>query len=167
MKKYRKMTKTNIIRNLSAFMLLCLLFQAGCLVGPDYKPQDANAPAGWVGTKNTTSPDAMLLKWWTEFNDANLTSLIERAMKSNLDLKQAEERIRQARASRGVAAAGFWPTADVTGSSTRNHTPTSGAVPASDGKPVSGGSGRSVGAGYFRRHQTQYRVGRCRYSCGN
>jgi NodT family efflux transporter outer membrane factor (OMF) lipoprotein len=110
---------------------LYLLIQAGCTVGPDYKPQDVNAPPGWVGTQNTASPDAMLLKWWTEFNDANLTSLIERAMKSNLDLKQAEERIRQARATRGVAAAGFWPTADLTGSATRNHTPKARAVPAS------------------------------------
>jgi NodT family efflux transporter outer membrane factor (OMF) lipoprotein len=99
---------------------LCLLMQAGCMVGPDYKPQDVNAPAGWVGTKNVVSPDTTLLKWWTEFSDANLTSLIERAMKSNLDLRQAEERIRQARAASGVANAGFWPTADVTGSATRN-----------------------------------------------
>jgi len=99
---------------------LYLLLQAGCTVGPDYKPQDVNAPAGWAGTKNVSSPDTTLLQWWTEFNDANLTSLIERAMKSNLDLRQAEERIRQARAASGVAGAGFWPTADVTGSATRN-----------------------------------------------
>ena len=94
------------------------------MVGPDYKPQDANTPAGWVGTKNAASPDTTLLEWWTEFNDANLTSLIERAMKSNLDLRQAEERIRQARAASGVAGAGFWPTADVTGSATRSGTGT-------------------------------------------
>jgi NodT family efflux transporter outer membrane factor (OMF) lipoprotein len=99
---------------------LCLLIQAGCLVGPNYKPQDVNAPAEWAGTKNVSSPDTTLLEWWTEFNDANLTSLIERAMKSNLDLRQAEERIRQARAASGVAGAGFWPTAEVTGSATRN-----------------------------------------------
>jgi multidrug efflux system outer membrane protein len=105
-----------------AVLVLCLylLLEAGCTVGPDYKPQDINAPAGWVGTKNTAPPDAMLLQWWTEFNDANLTSLIERAMKANLDLRQAEERIRQSRAAGGVASAGFWPTANVTGSAARN-----------------------------------------------
>lgn len=117
----------------------CLLLQAGCLVGPDYKPQDVNAPASWAGqvevkevneVNNVSSSDTMLLQWWTEFNDANLTSLIERAMKSNLDLKQAEERIRQARAARGAVAAGFWPTLEITGSATRNHTPKSGAAPA-------------------------------------
>jgi outer membrane protein, multidrug efflux system len=99
---------------------LYMLTQAGCLVGPDYKPQDPNAPAEWVGTKNTASSDAMLLEWWTEFNDANLTSLIERAMKSNLDLRIAEERIREARAASGVVSSGFWPTANVTGSASRN-----------------------------------------------
>lgn len=97
-----------------------LLIQAGCMVGPDYKPQDANVSAGWAGTKNTASPDAMLLRWWTEFNDANLTSLIDRAMKSNLDLRQAEEKIRQARAVGGTITAGFWPTANISGSDTRN-----------------------------------------------
>ena len=119
--------RTEYRRILSVLLPLCcvcLLLQAGCTVGPDYKPQDANAPANWVGTKNAASPDTTLLEWWTEFNDVNLTSLIERAMKSNLDLRQAEERIRQARAASGVAGAGFWPTADVTGSATRSGTGT-------------------------------------------
>jgi outer membrane protein, multidrug efflux system len=101
-------------------LLSCIFTMSGCLVGPDYKPQDVNAPAGWAGTKNVSSPDTMLLEWWTEFNDANLTSLIERAMKSNLDLRLAEERIRESRAASGVVSAGFWPTANVSGSATRN-----------------------------------------------
>lgn len=98
----------------------CLLLQAGCMVGPDYKPQEPNAPAEWAGTQNTASPDTMLLAWWTEFNDANLTSLIERAMKSNLDLQLAEERIREARAASGVVSSGFWPTVNIGGSASRN-----------------------------------------------
>jgi NodT family efflux transporter outer membrane factor (OMF) lipoprotein len=112
----------NIHRETIVVIIFCLymLMQAGCLVGPDYNPQDPNAPAGWVGTKNTASSDAMLLEWWTEFNDTNLTSLIERAMKSNLDLRLAEERIREARAASSVVNAGFWPTANITGSATRN-----------------------------------------------
>jgi outer membrane protein, multidrug efflux system len=132
------MKKTEDRRILSVIFLnlccVCLLLQAGCLVGPNYKPQDENAPAEWAGTKNVSSPDTMLLQWWTEFNDANLTSLIERAMKSNLDLKLAEERIRESRAATGVANAGFWPTATVTGSDTRNHSVSKGKkiVPTSD-----------------------------------
>jgi outer membrane protein, multidrug efflux system len=112
----------NIHYKIIAVIMLCLslLMQAGCTVGPDYKPQDVNAPAGWAGTNNASSPDKMLLKWWTEFNDVNLTSLIERAMKSNLDLKLAGERIRQSRATLGVVDAAFWPVASASANQTRN-----------------------------------------------
>jgi NodT family efflux transporter outer membrane factor (OMF) lipoprotein len=101
------------------------------MVGPDYKPPQTTAPAKWVGQvgpQGAESPEKILLQWWTEFNDPNLTSLIERSIKSNLDLKLAEQRIRQARATSGVVSAGFWPTADVTASYTRNRA--GGPVPA-------------------------------------
>ena len=60
------------------------------------------------------------MHWWTTFNDAMLTSLVERAMSSNLDVQQAQARIRQARAARGVAFAGLWPTVDATADVTRS-----------------------------------------------
>jgi NodT family efflux transporter outer membrane factor (OMF) lipoprotein len=110
---------------------VCLLLQAGCTVGPNYQPPETNVPAGWTeqaGAKSTASPDTILLQWWTEFNDANLTSLIKRAMKSNLDLRQAEEKIRQARAEGGAVGAGFWPTADATGSFSRSRSGGSSAA---------------------------------------
>jgi outer membrane protein, multidrug efflux system len=113
-----------------------LMVQAGCTVGPDYKPQDVNdAPKEWAGTKNTASADAMLLKWWTEFNDANLTSLIDRAMNSNLDLMQAEARIRESRAAAGVAGAAFWPTVDASASATATRTVTRESVPVFHNNP--------------------------------
>jgi outer membrane protein, multidrug efflux system len=116
-------TKTILLLTLCT----CLL-QSGCMVGPNYKPPEPNVSAGWVGKagpQGTESPYKILLQWWTEFNDANLVSLIDRAMKSNLDLRQAEERIRQARATLGVVGSGFWPTADVTASYTRSRSGTS------------------------------------------
>ena len=109
------------IRHLSS--VFCLLFFAGCMVGPDYKPPQTSAPEKWVGQdgpQGAVSPETILLQWWTEFNDPNLTSLIERSIKSNLDLKLAEQRIRQARATLGIVESPFWPTADVTASYTRN-----------------------------------------------
>ena len=54
------------------------------------------------------------------FNDPLLDSLVERAVRSNLDLRLAEARIREARASRVVTASGAWPTLNVSGSYTRN-----------------------------------------------
>ena len=51
-----------------------------------------------------------------------LTSLVERAVASNLDLKLAEARVRQARAARGVAFSGLGPTVNATGSYSRSGT---------------------------------------------
>jgi NodT family efflux transporter outer membrane factor (OMF) lipoprotein len=105
---------------------VCLISLAGCMVGPDYHSPQTTAPAKWTGQTGpqNVSPDTLLLQWWTQFNDPNLTSLIERAMKSNLDLRQAEERIRQARANLGVVDAAFWPTANVSASRTRSRAST-------------------------------------------
>ncbi|MGE5817443.1 MAG: efflux transporter outer membrane subunit, partial [Deltaproteobacteria bacterium] len=44
---------------------------------------------------------------------------VERALRSNLDLRVAEARIREARANRAVVAAGAWPTINTSGSYTR------------------------------------------------
>ena len=88
-------------------------------------------PAAYIGrisTAETPAEYTNLVQWWTMFNDPNLTSLVDRAVKSNLDLLQAEARIRQARAARGVAAAGFWPTADATSSYTRSRSGGSSAT---------------------------------------
>ena len=108
-------------------LFICVLVITGCKVGPDYKPQEPNVPAGWAGpamSAESSLPavtERDLVRWWTTFGDPNLTSLVERAVKSNLDLKQAEARVLQARAARGIVSAGFWPAASATGSASRSH----------------------------------------------
>jgi NodT family efflux transporter outer membrane factor (OMF) lipoprotein len=60
--------------------------------------------------------EAALSQWWTVFNDPTLTSLEERALKSNLDLRTALSEIEQARANRLSASANLLPSATFTGS---------------------------------------------------
>jgi len=67
----------------------------------------------------TPEHQAELVRWWTTFDDETLISLVDRAIASNLDLQAAASRIRQARASRGIVAAGLAPAADTTASFTR------------------------------------------------
>jgi NodT family efflux transporter outer membrane factor (OMF) lipoprotein len=67
-----------------------------------------------------------LVQWWTIFNDPQLTSLVERAMQANLDLRMAESRIRQARAAMGIAGADLGPTVGTAASFRRSRTPLSG-----------------------------------------
>lgn len=100
-------------------LVLCLIAN-GCAVGPDYKPPETKVPEQWDGQAvvtpahpSKTTPDPVtLVEWWTAFNDPTLSSLVEMALRANLDLRQAEARIRQARASQGVAGAPLLPQAD-------------------------------------------------------
>src|SRR3989339_469003 len=103
-------------------LLSCTLTIAGCTVGPDYHRQDANMPLGWISKTEPikdSSNYSELVHWWTEFNDPNLTSLIERSINTNLDLLAAQARIQQARAARGIVTGGLWPQVNASGSYTR------------------------------------------------
>jgi len=124
MDNYEKVTIKNKLM-LKVTLFFCVLAIAGCTVGPDYHRQDANVPLSWTGTAHikATPSYSELAHWWTGFNDPNLTSLVERAINTNLDLLQAQVRMRQARAARGIAAGGLWATADATGSYTRGRIP--------------------------------------------
>jgi NodT family efflux transporter outer membrane factor (OMF) lipoprotein len=107
-------------------LLSCIYVMAGCAVGPDYHRQDVNVPLTWVGKTEPikeSSDYSELVHWWTGFNDPNLTSLVERAINTNLDLLRAQAQIRQARAARGIAAGGLWPMAAASGSYTRGRIP--------------------------------------------
>jgi len=112
-----------------------ILGTAGCAVGPDYHPSPAPVPAAWNsplagGLTDIAAADSA---WWTAFNDAELDSLIQRAAQSNLDLRVAEARLRQARAVREMSSADFWPTLDASGSYARarqsQNQPLIGALP--------------------------------------
>lgn len=96
-----------------ALAALCAL-AGGCMVGPNFQPADTKMPDGWVGPTDKMSAaadkQAVLVHWWTTFDDPMLASLVGRAVAANLDLKSAESRIRQARATRGIAFAGLFPT---------------------------------------------------------
>ncbi len=106
------------------YILLCIsvFFLTGCMVGPNFKPSKTSVPSSWVGIDGQKTGPTDIVRWWTQFNDPNLTSLINRAVTSNLDLKQAESRLRQARAARNVVSAGLWPTLDATGSYAHSQT---------------------------------------------
>ena len=105
-------------------LLVAILSFAGCFaVGPDYKAPNIVAPVEWSrnlrGGLNAAEPEAQTLaKWWTTLGDMDLSNLMDRAIAGNLDLKKAQARIREARARRGVAEAGLFPSLNVAGSAT-------------------------------------------------
>jgi outer membrane protein, multidrug efflux system len=113
---------------LQAFVLSAAAMLSGCKVGPDFRPPQANLPAAYVGRTNQPSgaaEPAQLAEWWRTFNDPTLMELVERAVSANLDLKMAEARLREARATRGVVAGGLWPAVNASASYQRVRTPES------------------------------------------
>ena len=114
--------------------LLCAaltLLMCGCAVGPNYHPPAMDVPAQWEATSAGSSAACGDLPgaWWKNFQDPELDSLIERALKSNLDLKVAEARVRQARAQLGIVKADYGPTVDASGSYTREQAGKNGFPP--------------------------------------
>jgi len=81
----------------------------------------------------------MMAGWWMTLKDPALTSLIQRAVTGNLDLKEARSRVREARARRGISAAERFPTLDVKGS----------AVSSYSGKDTGSGDRRELYAAGF------------------
>jgi len=119
---------------LSTFTLILLagLALGGCAVGPDYKKTEPDSPKGWsrldAAAEPVTSAGAPgdLSQWWRGLNDPLLTELIEQAMHSSLDLRQAQARLREARARRDVAEGGQWPSVSASGSASLGR---SGMIP--------------------------------------
>jgi NodT family efflux transporter outer membrane factor (OMF) lipoprotein len=97
-----------------------LLTLAGCKVGPDYHPPELGAPPSWAAGSAVVNSPAELREWWTTLNDPTLTSLVERAIQTNLDVRLAAARVLEARAQRGVIAADRYPGVDVGASYSRS-----------------------------------------------
>jgi len=102
---------------------LALALAACTTVGPDYQPPAAETRAGWQG-RQQEADFAQIQQWWAAFQDAELDSLVARAVAGNLDVKMAEQRILEARAQKAVAEAGYYPTVSASSQATRAHIPT-------------------------------------------
>lgn len=158
MKDKDRGASTGVLRLCGLALLVCLAVGAGCAVGPNYKPVEMQVPSSWTAPELpsakplTPAAASDLVHWWTNFNDSILTSLVERAVNSNLDVSLAEARIRVARAARGIAAAGLGPTIDVAGSFQRSRSPqiSGGSVVSSYQTGLDAGWGLDVFGGVRR-----------------
>jgi len=111
-------------------LVLAAVLLGGCKTGPDFQPPNVATPPAWAGVASpsnsqpsaTTTNVPDIAQWWQTFNDPILTRLIQDAVATNLDLQIARTRVREARASRGVAAGGLWPSASASAAYQRVHT---------------------------------------------
>ena len=100
--------------------LAALALLAGCAAGPDYHRPKLDVPDAYrdvvAEPAGASIADA---GWWSVYGDPRLVTLIETALRSNLDLQAAAARIDQARAALGEARLGLLPTIDAHGTLTR------------------------------------------------
>lgn len=101
--------------------LVAMLVLSACALGKDYKQPDLGIDPEWSALKETSavstkSQDDEKEPWWKQFNDSKLSGLIEKALANNNDLKLAEARIDEARATERNASAQLFPEFDATGS---------------------------------------------------
>ncbi|HEY4548138.1 MAG TPA: efflux transporter outer membrane subunit, partial [Pedomonas sp.] len=90
------------------------------------RPEVASRDASWSAPADTRAIDP---EPWRGLGDPLLVELIERAASHNLDLRQAEARLREARAGRDVAAGRRLPDLAATGSATRQQLSENGQLP--------------------------------------
>ncbi|HUO07015.1 MAG TPA: efflux transporter outer membrane subunit [Phycisphaerae bacterium] len=90
---------------------------SGCKVGPNYVSPTTKMPAAYR-EQPATQPaagaplDALAndeVRWWRKLNDAQLTSLVERAIVANYSIAIAEARLREARSAREAAQTLLYP----------------------------------------------------------
>ncbi len=96
----------------------------GCTVGPDYTPPEVSVsstyerhPPGTANVGNTSTLDpnvSQMTQWWTTLQDPILNDLVGRAVNSNIDLKIAESRLREARARLAIVSGTRFPQIDFT-----------------------------------------------------
>ncbi|HSH68511.1 MAG TPA: efflux transporter outer membrane subunit [Deferrisomatales bacterium] len=106
-------------------LALGLLLTGCAAVGPDYQRVEPAAPAAWHGAlsgglESESADREALARWWTLLEDPLLTSLEDRAVRGNLDLKRARARLGEARARRGLSRAGLYPTVGVGAAATKS-----------------------------------------------
>ncbi len=108
------------------FLVGMMAAVASCAVGPRYRPPAPDVPAaftaraeGSAASVSDARSTADLATWWRSLNDAELNSLVERAVTSNVDVLIALDRLQQARAYEVVVSGRAVPEIDASAAAGR------------------------------------------------
>ena len=108
------------MKALNAIVVGVVVSAAGCAAGPNYRTPKPDTPPHFVAnTSGQSAADVDLAVWWKSLNDPELDSLVERAIKSNLDLDIALTRLQQARTYESVVVGHALPEVDASAAAAR------------------------------------------------
>ena len=121
----RRLRASAMTRAVAAALALVL---AGCAaVGPDYTPPTVALDPAFIGagssSLNSQPPAADIARFWRGFGDAQLNTLMDRALAANGDLRIAQARLQEARAGQDEAEAATRPGLGLDASAERSTRP--------------------------------------------
>ncbi|MEO8186054.1 MAG: efflux transporter outer membrane subunit [Burkholderiaceae bacterium] len=90
----------------SKFIAIAVAATLGACATPETKLPALDLP------EPTATQFAGIERWWLQFNDPQLTTLVEEALAANLDLRIAISRVDEARASVQIARSALFPQVD-------------------------------------------------------
>ncbi len=86
---------------------------AGCASGVQPRQPDMMLPPSYDATEQSAVPMEALDQWWQLYGDPQLTSLVQRALDSGLDARQAVARLQEAQANRAQALSRYAAQGDI------------------------------------------------------
>jgi multidrug efflux system outer membrane protein len=98
---------------LTPLALAAIAALAGCAVGDDYTRPGLDLPGAYRGVDTPGAASLAARQWRDVFTDPALRPLIDEALKSNLDLRLAEARVREAQSAVVIARSGMLPNLSV------------------------------------------------------
>src|SRR5215467_5700282 len=94
---------------LSRLITLVVLLSGLGAAARSQTPATSSTTWATTSTRGTAPQQPTTPEWWTSFQDAELTQLVQRAVANNLDLKLAAARVEEARAVRGIEKSALYP----------------------------------------------------------
>jgi len=118
-------------------VIACVAGLSACAVGPNFKPpappaapdygkasipaETPSVEAAGGGTQHFVAGMEIPGQWWTLFQSAKLSGLVEQALKSNPDISAAEAALRQAHELYSAQRAGYLPNVQGSFGAARSH----------------------------------------------
>src|SRR6185369_4207 len=112
-----------------ALPLLAVLALGACSHAPHVARYEPPAQANFVNAPEQTANDEPVAEFWRGFEDDELSSLVQRALKANTDIRTAAANLEESRAIGRLADADLWPTVNLGASAARIRAKDSNGVP--------------------------------------
>ena len=109
------------------FTIFLTIILGSCKMGPDFVSLKSkiNQETLFINADNKVSFNSSMNKWWEDFEDPLLNKYVEQMLDENLELKEAAQRIVQARQKLAISRGEYFPSISNDLSASRGFAPSS------------------------------------------